>query len=224
MRLQRGTLVAGLDPQLARDLAKACRGGQTLDVVARRVNKSPEDTRHALLALLDGEFVTLESKGVALDFAGVEYWKVTIRGAALAMAKFLRPISRAKAVALLDLVVDRASEYNARPDTPYVVAEVRVFGSYLDSAAALLGDLDVALVLEEREEGSSAWGPDYTYRSGRRFASFVDELAWPRAEPALACRAGSPYINVHLEDVTRFTDRWAIVYTRGQGRLPLQVA
>lgn len=184
MRLQRDTLVAGLAPQFARELAKACGGGQTLGVVARRVKKSQEETHAALLALLEAEFLTLEPRRTVLDGAVVEYWKVTMRGAALAMAKFLRPISRTKALALLDAVVDRACEYNARPETPYVIAQVRVFGSYLDSAANELSDLDVALILEEREEGSSAWGPDYTYRSGRNFASMVDELAWPRVEPA----------------------------------------
>lgn len=69
----------------------------------------------------------------------------TVKGNALANASFGKPISRATATRLLGQVIERARAYNADPVRLLTVTEIVLFGSYLDSAVDLLGDLDLAV-------------------------------------------------------------------------------
>ena len=72
---------------------------------------------------------------------GGDWWVTTVKGNALANASFGKPISRATATRLLSQVIDRARAYNADPARLLTVAEIVIFGSYLDNAVNPLGDL-----------------------------------------------------------------------------------
>ncbi len=142
-------------------------------------------------------------------------WNTTITGGALTMASFLKPISRARAEKLLAGVLERAGDYNADDAKLYVITEIAVFGSYLRPEATELGDLDLAVKFTGRRPDANE--PDtvfaYADASRRTFATLFATIAWPQTEMLQLLRNRSGYINVHTEDITRFTDDWRVVYS-----------
>ena len=52
----------------------------------------------------------------------------------------------------------------------------------------------------------------YARASGRQFSGLMDGLAWGEVELRQLLRNRSGYINVHTEDISRFTDDWQVAY------------
>ena len=212
MRLQRGVPVAGVDPQVAREIVRACHDSwRSTERVADRVRLPVEVAVSMLRQLADAGFLELRD---AQWSSGDEEWNTTLAGGALTMASFLKPIPRARAERLLASVIDRAEAYNADDGKPYVITEIVVFGSYVHTDVTELGDLDLAVKFTTRRPEFD--DPDamlaYAHQSGRSFSTFVEELAWPQQELLRLLRNRSGYINLHTEDITRFTDTWTVVY------------
>jgi len=212
MRLQRGTPVAGVDPQTARTIARACHGGWCgAEAIADRLRLPVETVEPWLRWLEDGGCLQRRTAAWSDE---AEEWNTTLDGGALTMASFLKPISRARAERLLAGVLERAAQYNADHTKPYVITEIAVFGSYLRPDVTELGDLDLALHHASRRPEFN--DPDvlleYAHASGRTFATFIDRLAWPQEELVRLLRNRSGYINVHTEDVSRFTKQATVVY------------
>jgi len=112
-------------------------------------------------------------------------------------------------------VVQRARAYNADPCRLLTVAEIRVFGSYLDPSAGCLSDLDLAVSAVCRDS-NPYWHVHkvlaYARASGRRFDAFHERLYWPARELQMILKNRSPAISVTYEDIAKFTDRAEIVY------------
>lgn len=170
---------------------------------------------------LDPTLLALESEGYIKrqhEHDGCTWWTTTVRGNALGGASFRRPITRATAERLLGGVVQRAGEYNADSTHLYAIAEVLVFGSYLDPAATDLGDLDIGATIRPRPQFDSSTEQftalllNYADNSGRRFNTFYDRLSWASREPFLFLKNRSSAIKITVEDVRRLTDRWEVVY------------
>jgi hypothetical protein len=123
------------------------------------------------------------------DLDGETWWETTTKGNALAQASFGRPITRATAQRHLAAVVDRAQTFNSNGTYLIDIAELLVFGSYLDPDATTLGDLDLAVAFRSRIPEST---PDehtemllaYARASGLRFDTFIDRLFWPQQRGA----------------------------------------
>lgn len=214
MRLQKGVPVGGVDPDLARQIARACHDRwSSAEALAIRLDMPVEPLRPMLEQLTDAGY--LERRDTGSGSGGPDEWNTTLAGGALTMASFLKPIGRARAEELLRGVVDRAVAYNADTTTPYVITRLVVFGSYLRDDVSHLGDLDLGVSYAERgpDSASPAVLLDYSRRSGRRFRTFLEALGWAQMEIPRMLRNRSGYINVHTEDVTRFTDDWRVVYT-----------
>ncbi len=216
MRLQRRVAVAGLDPELARSLARACQGDlRRVDVVAERAGVGTRSAGDALRRLEADGFVRCE------DIGGDVRWSTTIAGNALAMASFNRPIRRVKAEALLAGVLERAAMFNADETHLLIISRLRVFGSYLDPEAGELGDLDLAVEFVDSAGDSLSVDEfarralDYARASGRTFSTFILALDWPRREAEMILRNRSAYINITREDVDRLTDRQETVFETG---------
>lgn len=206
MRLQRGAPVAGLDPELARDVARACHHDWAdADGIARRVACDADTAAAAAEALAEAGFLQRRDEG------GRPWWSTTVHGGALAGASFLAPISRRKADQLLDGVLERAAAYNA--DNRYLVwvTRIAVFGSLLDATQDTLGDIDLEIRTMMRTTETDALLA-YARASGRSFSTFLDQLAWPQTELKQILRKRSGYISLHTEDVSRFTDTWKVMY------------
>lgn len=211
LRLTRGVPVGGIDPELARELARLARRARTVEEVAFRMRLTPCECRSALIGLRDAGYM-VERR----DRDGVVEWQTTIAGNALAMASFAKPITRARADATLTGLLERAAKYNIDDTKPYVITQLIVFGSYCDPDVAQLGDLDIAIKFLPR--GGPEWEEpqamiDYGSRSGRTFSTFLDQLGWGQTELFQILRNRSGCINLTPEDVTTLTDRWQVVYT-----------
>lgn len=224
VQLQRGVLIAGIDPEVARAVARACHNDfNDVEEVAYRVKLPAESVASFLEALTAAGFLwQVSSEGDPSDdgasVSGYDTWprwRTTISGNALTMASFLKPISRAKATALMEGVLERVALYNDDPGKLYLITELRAFGSYVMDAASL-GDLDVAVTFTDRypERDRTQAHTDYARASGRCFKSYIDKMFWPTKELLQTLRHGSSYINVHTEDISRFTSKWTVLYTR----------
>ncbi|MEI6623634.1 MAG: hypothetical protein WCP28_17220 [Actinomycetes bacterium] len=186
----------------------------TIRAVAIEQGLSTDDASDLLDCLVEAGY--LKTKQYHDPGSGtLTVFATTISGGALAGAAFTRPISRKKAEQLLDGLVARAALYNDTPDKPMVVAQVSVFGSYLDPQASELGDLDVQVTLEPRtaEATDPAWLLDYAADSGRNFSNIVECLAWAEREVFLLLRNRSSYISITTESLDRLTDRSQVVYS-----------
>jgi hypothetical protein len=218
VRLQRGVGVAGVDPDVARRLARACHGGASYptSVVATWSQVSRGEADELLARLADAGF--LERQVRQWDGESHVEWATTVRGGALANASFLKPMTRGKAQWLLEGVLERASTYNADPVKPMWVDRIAVFGSFLDSDAIDFGDLDLQVELvnrpaEDLVEAKLA----YARASGRSFSSFMDQLFWAEKEARQVLKNRSGYISIHTEDISRYTNRWEVVHERDTG-------
>jgi predicted nucleotidyltransferase len=210
MQLRRGEPVAGVDPDIARTLARLCQRDWTSDSWLAGRTGFP---LHAVVEAMGA----LEAAGYFERQDGLDgaKWITTISGNALAMASFAKPIARSKVDALLEGVLQRVREYNADGSKPFVVTEISVFGSYLDRDADKLGDLDLGLKFAARSEQSASTDAllDFARASGKQFSTIVDRFGWAQKDLLQTLRNRSGYINLHTEDLSRFTDRWEVVFS-----------
>ena len=149
---------------------------------------------------------------------GGDWWVTTVKGNALANASFGKPISRATATRLLSQVIDRARAYNADPARLLTVAEIVIFGSYLDNAVNPLGDLDLAVSTVRRDTDGNRHVEkvlEYSGASGRNFSTFHDQLFWPARELRMILKNRSSAISITNEDIRELTERFNVVYTVG---------
>ena len=113
-----------------------------------RTGLDPDQAAGALQQLLEAGY--LEHRAGHLPNDPDEWTTTTLRGSALAMASFAKPITRARADALLPGVLERAAAYDADDNKPFEIARLRLFGSYLDTTVDRLGDIDLALETIDR--------------------------------------------------------------------------
>lgn len=215
MRLKRGVTVAGVEPELARTLARACcRDWTGTAVVAERVKLPAAEVVAMLGQLADADY--LERRNATWPGEIDDEWTTTIGGGALTMASFLKPMPRARADELLAGVLERVGVYNAEVTKPLLITEIAVFGSYLRPEVVELGDLDLRVTFAPREPDSELSEAllAFARASGRSFPSFMDELFWAEKEMKQVLRNRSGYISLHTEDISRFTDDWQVVYSQ----------
>jgi predicted nucleotidyltransferase len=214
VRLNRTDRIAGLPAEAARELMRQFRTPRPESGISVWIESGGRADAEIAQALAAAGWLKVNVE----DLDGETWWETTTKGNALAQASFGRPITRATAQRHLVAVVDRARAFNSDDTHLIEIAELLVFGSYLDPNAKTLGDLDVAVVFRSRIPERAA--PDehtemllaYASASGRRFDTFIDRLFWPRQEAMLILRNRSAVINITPEDVRSLTDRWEIVH------------
>lgn len=209
MRVAKTDTIAGLPAELARTIVRKFRGREMVsEVVADLI----EDTGFEHEAVLAGLEAAGYMEKVRVDNDGDVWWDTTIQGNALAMASFGKPISRETADRLITGLLERAHTYNADPDKPLFINTLRIFGSYLSPEIDPIGDLDIELTYGRRITDQKAMS-DYTRASGRSFNTYMDQLLWPQTELVQHLKKRSAFINITLEDITRFTDRFDTIYS-----------
>lgn len=206
--------MAGIEPGVARALARACLVDWTRTEYIAHVVKTDVAEADRLLRQLESDgYVTHQTR--EYDGEPEVWWNTTLLGSGLAGASFLKPINRAKAEDLLAGVLDRAASYNADPDKPVWIEKISLFGSLLDQTATDFGDIDLHVVLEDRAEHDAAEAAlAYAHASGRSFPNWIDRLFWAKTEAKQILRNRSGYISIHSEDLTDVTDRMRVVYDR----------
>ena len=128
---------------MVRSLVRLFQGGSFVEDVADRLLRRSGIEDSGIV------FARLEQAGylakVEVDDHGYVWWEATILGNALAMASFGKPISRKTADRLVSGLVDRTREYKADDGRPLFMAQIRIFGNYLQQDIDQLGDVDVEL-------------------------------------------------------------------------------
>lgn len=116
-----------------------------------------------------------------LEVTEFEAVQNTVVGNAVAQAKKLKPMSRARAEELLNKVLGAVDEINASGHHSYRVVRLAVFGSYL-SESSDLGDLDIAYELEAvwtTETADEVWQRTLQAFPPPHSADWVRRLGWP---------------------------------------------
>jgi DNA-binding transcriptional ArsR family regulator len=163
----------------------------------------------------EGLLRALEREGyVELADGRTEWWDVTMKGSALRQARIGRPITRAKADALLDGVIERVKAYNADPKHLLTVESLTVFGSYLDETKPVIGDLDIQFVVSRRptDQGYPVAAWEYARQSGRTFATPHLRWFYPETELRTILKNRSPYISLTDQELD-FTNTTRVVFT-----------
>jgi predicted nucleotidyltransferase len=211
MRVSKDDVICGLPAPQARSLMRLYFNDYTAGVAAEVLGI---DERAAERVLRDFEVAGYLARGSARPHC--VSWTTTTHGNALAQASFGKPITRATADRHLAEVIERVRAFNADARRLLSVSELAVFGSYLDTDAQRLGDLDLAVTVVRRAEDGQRHVDrvlEYARASGRRFDTFHEELLWPRRELWMYLRNRSPAIKITGEEIRKLTDRFKIVYT-----------
>jgi predicted nucleotidyltransferase len=147
------------------------------------------------------------------------FYELTMRGNALTSANAIPPITRAKAEQLLSDFLKRVAEVNRREELTHRIAEVRVFGSYLNKKAKDLGDIDLAIDMRVREIPGrdlieySQKRALHAVQSGRRFRTGLEMMFYGEIEVRRLLRARSPYISIHpLTDIKVTGSKSRLIY------------
>lgn len=212
MRVSKDDVICGVPAPAARQLMRAYFDNHSVGVACVVLGVGRDPARDQLRAFEVAGYIRHIEEDGAPDG---DLWVTTIQGNALAQASFGKPISRATAARHLAQVIERARGYNADPDRLLTIAEIAVFGSYLDPAADRLGDLDLAVSVVRRETSGEPYVERvlaYARASGRRFGVFIEQLFWPARELRMILKNRSPAISITNEDVTKLTDRFEVVY------------
>lgn len=207
MRLAKDDTIAGLSAKLARDVVRELVVEKTPYVLGARLGFTSDEAAKVISGLhACGYIEPVGPTGPPERTA----WITTIAGNALAQASFLVPITRTTANRHLERVITATRSYNSNADNLLAIADVMVFGSYLDRTQDRLGDLDIGLTVLYRFEDRD----DYARRcregaasSGQRMSTVIDELFWPERHLVKHLRGRSNTIKITFEDVTQLTDR-----------------
>jgi hypothetical protein len=171
MRVSKKDVICGLPAPTARQLMRVFYDDHSVAVACEVLGLDHQAARDQLCAFESAGYLRQVDRGSTADD---ERWITTVRGNALAQANFGKAINRATAARHLAGVVERTRTYNADRGRLLTVAEITVFGSYLDPDADRLGDLDIAVIAVRRET------------NGDRFVDQVSGcgLAWRRSTRA----------------------------------------
>jgi hypothetical protein len=215
MRVSKDDVICGLSAPMARRLMREYHDEHSVGVACDVLGLGRGAARDQLRAFEAAAYVERCERGSTADD---DWWVTTVKGNALAQASFGKPVSRATATRHLTEVVDRARSYNADPARLITIAEIAVFGSYLDPTADRLGDLDLAVSTVRREANGDRYVNGvlaYARASGRRFDAFHEQLFWPIRELRMILKNRSPAISITDEDISKITDRFEVVYSVG---------
>jgi hypothetical protein len=129
-------------------------------------------------------------------------YRLTVRGHAFAHASAAQPLRRATVDRRLVELVERMIQVNASDGFIVGIERAYVFGSYLTDTDRL-GDLDVSVTLYAKEPNRSrfvALCREQAWESGRRFANYAAELAWPETKVLLFLKHRSRVYSLHQDE------------------------
>ena len=213
MRLSKDDTICGIPAPAARTLLRRIgrqewyREG-VLDALAKQ---GVGETEMAIDHLIQGGILEVVDVEADSDILGA-----TTAGAALAMASFGKPITRATADRLIAGLLERAQAYNNDSAKPMFIRRLRVFGSYLSPDTERLGDVDVEVMLEPRAGISPAAVASYGKQSGKSFPTYFDSLIWPQIEAMQILRNRSTALSLTPQNIDELTDRSRVVFTAEQ--------
>jgi hypothetical protein len=195
MRLQSNTLICGIPARDLRDMFRYLREGVRADHVALRLKINTGEADALIRDLVARGYLELSAERDDMH-------ELTEKGNAVINARFLKPISRARADVLAKAFVERAETVNANAHLVWIVEEVVVFGSYADPAAPDVADLDLAVTLLWRPGMNSVTkeSEHRADRSGKCSGQWLRRMIYGETEVKMLLKNRSPYISIHRMD------------------------
>lgn len=138
-----------------------------------------------------------------IERGGIDFYKITLKGAALRIARCVSPINRVKADKILKDFMQRVEEINNNDYYLYRVSKILLFGSYIDKDAADFGDIDIAFELNRKIQDSDEYeklNEEFIEKAkdeGKYFSSFIDELCYSETVVLLKLKNRNRYISLH---------------------------
>ena len=133
---------------------------------------------------------------------GDPWLTTTVAGTALGKARIGTPMTRAKADTILAGVLQRVQEVNADPDALWWVESVELFGSMNDPTKAVVGDVDLRVLLRPRHDSETHFEltKAAAKASGRHFSTLIDELFYASLELQRRIRGRSNRVDIQFDD------------------------
>jgi hypothetical protein len=203
MNLSSKDVIAGHPAWTIRNLLRhlgSTFNGAGVEFVVQRLKLKENDATALLNELTNDGYLEV------CHMDDTKLWRNTIKGNAVSMAKFIKPITREKAESILKSFLERVAALNADPYYLIGIRKVEVFGSY-QSEAKSVNDIDLVVYYEwkgnpSEEERSrlTQMRSQEAQRKGRRFPNMVERLFWPQSEVKLYITAKEPRLSLHTPD------------------------
>lgn len=149
------------------------------------------------------------------------YWRLTLKGNALASAKATRPILRATADRKLREFLERVSVVNSENYFLYRISKIIVFGSYLGKKKTI-NDIDISISLEPKEHDiekqmkRNDMRIKEAYDDGKNFRNVVEQVCWPEIEVIRYLKAKSRSISLHQDEGIVSRCKHKVIYDIGK--------
>lgn len=199
MRIDRTEIVAGVPILKIRDLLRHASSDEwRVEYVAERLKLSLPKARKVVAELLQRGWI--QQTPAPRWNRRLKLYQRTLDGGSLASARAVKPISRAKAEAVLKEFLTRVEEVNARDELSHIVTQVRVFGSYLDKSKPDYGDIDLVIDYAQRDipgRDIVHYSQERARQSGRHFSSGIEMLFYSEIEVRRLLKGQSRYLSFH---------------------------
>lgn len=144
------------------------------------------------------------------------FYELSIAGNGFAIARALRRIDRTNAEERLNAFIRRVQVVNENDEFCWYVDEVRVFGSYLDTSTADLGDIDISVALKKRPiigRSIVEHGRQRARAAGKTIRGHFELLTYPEREVRRFLKNCDPYISIHDPfDLEELKPRSKLIY------------
>jgi hypothetical protein len=197
MHLVPNSQLYGLSARVVRDFLRRF-AFQVFDEECLRDHLKIDDAtaKTVVAALLSDALIEFEWQGSVNPT-----YRTAPKGRQLAAAKFAPQISRAAGERLLAAVIARAQDTVAQRPFVFRVSKIALFGSMLGDAP-LVSDVDIGLEVETPFDGEQyaencRTRIESAERSGKRFRTMIESVAWPRTELIQYLRGGERYVSIH---------------------------
>ena len=206
MRLNKTDLICGVTADVLRKAFRNCQGVLGAKSLAYSIKVPIQEAKRIIASLLAEGYI--EPFSYQLHSGFVDDYVLTIKAGAIASAKFLPPISRAKADMIVAALRERAAYIEADPSLIFRAEYLYIFGSYAGTSSTL-GDIDVACHLTWRPEFEALSSSersdrmqDYSRLHGYNPPSFLEGLIYSSTHPKRMLRSVSRSISLHeIDDV-----------------------
>jgi predicted nucleotidyltransferase len=117
-----------------------------------------------------------------IEKSSSNYYKITLKGEALRIARCVPPINRDKADKIVKDFMQRVEEINNNDYYLYRVSKILLFGSYIQEDAVDFGDIDIAFELDRKVKDAAEYEKldrefyENAEDEGKRFSSFIERL------------------------------------------------
>lgn len=164
------------------------------EFVSRSLRIASKDATELMQRLCDEGYVE------PIDFDATQNaWQIGSKGRTLANATFAKPLTAKTAQGLVDTFVARCAVIDSDDGYFKFVREAWLFGSFARGEERP-SDVDIFVELVDKEPRTQESMRKHAKASGRRFATYLDQLGWPEHQALLYLKQRSSGLSLHTMD------------------------